>query len=223
MDSFVKKIIEKKADEKVHKHFIRFSKGNFSGRFVIGCWITGKIKLNGTFEWANDFVEFFSELVPRAKVSGILLTKEELDFPGKRGKEINTYEVNREMASEELKHILERAYSALFDMQEQDIILKIKKKLPKPGKSAEAKADDKFCVLELPLHYLDKVKHTFFPDIHSFKKVKAEHTIIINEIKIPEGEKDFEKIRIHARKKGKLIRKANVDGSETIKEYELEA
>jgi hypothetical protein len=222
MDCFIKKIIEKKEDEKVHRQFVRFSKGTFEQKFVIGCWITGKLKLNGAFEWANEFVEFVSEIAPKMKVSGVILTREKLDFPGKMKRELNEYEINKEMEAGELKEIADKAYAVLVDIQSGEINLKIKKKLPKPGKG-EGKVDDKFCVLEMPLEYKEKIRHAFFSDVHDFKKIKIEHSIIIDKIIIPQGEKDFEKIRVLAKRKGKIIRRINVDGKEEVKEYDLEA
>jgi len=109
----------------------------------------------------------------------------------------------------------------MLDAEGQGISLKMKKKLPKPGKSGEAKIDDKFCILEADLKYWLKIKDFFMlPDC---KKAKISHTYIIEEIVMPKGEKDFAKIREMAKRKGKLIRKEEVDGREDKKELEFEA
>ena len=103
--------------------------------------------------------------------------------------------------------------------------------MPKPGKS-EGKVDDKFCQLELDEKYYNAVKGDFFWDLPDGKKISAEHVFVIKEIIIPkEGarpglatlEKDYEKIREMAKRKGKILRIVDVDGKEVRKETEFEA
>jgi hypothetical protein len=40
---------------------------------------------------------------------------------------------------------------------------------------------------------------------------------------MPKGEKDFEKLRLMAKRKGKLQRKVTLDGKDIIKEKDFEA
>ena len=93
--------------------------------------------------------------------------------------------------------------------------------MPKPGKSAE-KIDDKLCTMQLDMSYFDRVKGDFFWDVPDGKKVIIEHTVSINEIEIPPDEKDPVMMREKAVRKGKLIRKIDVDGKEIVKEKEFE-
>ena len=218
MESFIKRIWQGNGEE-THYQFVRFSKGRFEGRAVLNLHKTSKIKLKGSFEWANDFVNLANEL-ENMKFSGIILSREELGLENeKKKKSIFQYEVS-DIESEKINEIKNKAYALLLNGEGEGIILKIKKKLPKPGKS-EKKIDDKFCQLELDLKYWDKVKDAFmFPEC---KKCKMSHIFEINEIILPQGEKDFEKIRLFAKRKGKIIRKLEIDKKESEEEREFEA
>lgn len=86
------------------------------------------------------------------------------------------------------------------------------------------KIDDKFCQLELNIKFWPQVKKELAFDIQNdFKKSLAVHTYIISEIIMPKGEKDFEKIRLLAKRKGKITRKITLDKQEIVKEKDFEA
>ncbi len=55
------------------------------------------------------------------------------------------------------------------------------------------------------------------------KKILVKHQVMIDSIVAPEGEKDFAKIRELAKRKGKIIRIADVDGTEKKSELDFEA
>jgi len=217
MESFIKKIWQGNGEE-AHYQFVRFSKGRFKGRAVLNLHKTSKIKLKGSFEWANDFVNLANEL-DDMKFSGIVLSREELEFEDeKKKKGVFQYEVS-DISSEKISEIKNKVYFMLLSGEGEGTKLKIKKKLPKPGKSEE-KTDDKFCQLELDLKYWDNVKDAFmFPEC---KKCKMSHIFEINEIIFPQGEKDFKKIRLFAKRKGKIIRKLELDKKESEEEKEFE-
>lgn len=224
---FIKKIWENKQDPKAHKQFIRFGKGIYTQRVVVNARVQGNLlKISSSFELPNDFLEFISDLNNKLKVSGIIISKEKLSLENEKKKSgLYEYEINREISSQEIKQILEKAYYLLLDAECPGVLFKVKKKLPKPGKSGEAKVNDKFCVLELDIKFKQKFKEEFFWDIPDFKKARAEHTYEIKDIIIPnelKKEKDFEKIRLESKRKGKIIRKIIFDGKEILKEKELE-
>ena len=222
MECFIKKIWQDRADEEVHKQFIRFGKGAFPGRAVLNLQRGEKIKIRGSFEWANDFIKIVSEINPDAIFSGIILSKEELSFSGKKKGVIFEYDVEN-IESKKIKEIKDKTYYVLLDAQTKDnsLILKMKKKLPKPGKSGESKIDDKFCQLEADLKYWQAIKEFFMlPDC---KKCKILHTFIIEEIVFPRDEKDPEKIRLLAKRKGKIIRSSEIDKQERKEEKEFVA
>ncbi|MBU1136430.1 MAG: hypothetical protein ABIG37_03270 [Nanoarchaeota archaeon] len=233
MDCFIKKIFQGSVDEKIHSQFVRFGKGNYEGRAIIVIHKTKKIKLKASFEYANDFVNLVSEF-GGGIVSGIVLSKDDISNTisennikansetKKGGLFYKNNLAEQELNKEQIKKLLDNSYFSLLDIQGKDFILKIKKKIPKPGKSGEKKTDDKFCQLEANLKYFSQIKEAFFWDVQDCKKIKAMHTYEINELIIPQGEKDFEKIRLLTKRKGKIIRKLEIDKREETKEKELE-
>tara|TARA_Y100000310_G_C20623794_1_gene784741 strand:+ start:315 stop:971 length:657 start_codon:yes stop_codon:yes gene_type:complete len=217
MESFIKKIFEDNIDEEVRGQFKRFGKGNYERRFLIKYNKTKKLKVQSSFEFANDFVGFVNE-GKDLEFSGKIFSREELDIdekPKKKGSSL-VYEISKSSIKD-----FDKAYCYLLDVDSEEISLKIKKSLPKPGKSAE-KIDDKFCTMQLDMSYFDRVKGDFFWDVPDGKKVIIEHTVSISDIEIPPDEKDPVMMREKAVRKGKLIRKIDVDGKEIVKEKEFE-
>lgn len=233
---FIKKIFENKIDDSVHKQFVRFGKGAYPGRAVIK--ITNqpnKIKIGTSFEMTNDMVEFCSSFEQNSKISGIVLSKNDIsDLMKQKNIKGNSekksgglyYQNNideQEIDSKALNELALNSYACLLDIESRGISLKSKKKLPKPGKAGDLKIDDKFCQLELDIKYWPKVKSEFAFDMPDFKKALAVHTYTITDIIMPKGEKDFEKIRLLAKRRGKIQRKITLDKQEIIKEKDFEA
>jgi len=218
MDCFIKEIFNENG-EKSHNQFVRFGKGRFENRAVLNLQKTDKIKLRGSFEWANDFVNLVSELTD-AKFSGVLLSKEQLNLKNEKKKSgVYSYEV-LDIISAKIAEIKDKSYAMLLDAQGNGIVLKIKKKLPKPGKG-EGKVDGKFCQLEADLKYWNKIKEDFM--LPECKKCRISHTYIIEGIIPPKNEKDFEKIRLLAKRKGRIIRNLEIDKKENKEEKTFEA
>lgn len=218
MDCFIKEIFNGNG-ERSHNQFVRFGKGKFENRAVLKLQKTSKIKLRGSFEWANDFVEIASELTD-IKFSGIILSKEQLNLGNEKKKSrVYSYEVSN-INSDKIKEIRNKIYTMLLDGGGEGVTLKIKKKLPKPGKG-EGKVDDKFCQLEADLIYWDKIKEAFM--LPECKKCRISHTFEITDIILLKDEKDFEKIRILAKRKGRIIRNLEVDKKESKEEKEFSA
>jgi hypothetical protein len=233
---FIKKIFENKIDDSVHKQFVRFGKGVYPGRAVIK--ITKqpeKIKIGTSFELVNDLVEFISSLGQNAKISGTVLSKN--DISGlmrqnniKGNSETKSsglyYENNideQDISPGALKELALNSYACLIDIESQGITFKCKQKLPKPGKAGDLKIDDKFCQSEFSIMFWPKIKSEFAFDLPEFKKALAVHTYTISDIIMPKGEKDFEKIRLMAKRKGKITRKITLDKQEILKEKDFEA
>lgn len=217
MESFIKKIISKNIDAESKRYFLRFGKGNYRGRFLLS-FDKGadKVKVRGSYEMANNFVKFVNEIKENGKFSGKIFMKDKV--PGKIGRKkagVFAYEVSDCNISE-----YPNAYYYLLDTENPGITLKIKKSLPKPGQD-EQKIDDKFCSMDLDLKYLQQVKEAFFWDVPECKKALVEHEIIVNAVEMPKGEKDPVKIRENSIRKGKIIRKINIDGKDIVKEHEL--
>lgn len=217
MVSFIKKIFLGETDDFAHRQFVRFGKGVYGGKAVMHFWKTGKIKLSGSAEYANDFVLFASELGNH--FSGIVLSKDPLE--GLQGrKKTGLWEYHFSGSSDAVRDLLPRAYMLLLDA-DGEVVLRIKKKLPKPGKSSESKIDDKFCSLEVGLEHEGKVKDWFFWDADG-KKMKASHEYHIAEIVLPNGENSPELLRLHAKRKGRIVRRLVVDGKEESSERSFE-
>jgi hypothetical protein len=220
--NFIKKLFEDKADEATHMQLIRFGKGEYRGRAPLVLWKTKKIKVKSGFEFANDLVKLCAGF-GKAKVSGIVLSKEDISEVLSRNnikgiaetKKGGLYYQNniseQELNEGQILALEESAYFSLLDMEGEGFKLKIKKKLPKPGKS-ENKIDDKFCQLEADERFYGKVKEDLFWDLPDCKKAKIVHNFFIEDVVKPEGETDYAKIREMAKRKGKVIREADVDG-----------
>ena len=219
MESFLKNVLTNKGNEYTHRYFVRFGKGQYNRRFLISLDRgASKIKIRASFELANDIVNFVNEINKNLKFSGKILIKDKVSgLEGKKKAGFFVYEISESSIEQ-----FENAYYYLLDVNHSEIILKIKKSLPKPGK-AEKKIDDKFCALDLDLKYLPQVKETFFWDVPDCKKAKIEHDVIIKEIEFPKNEKDPVKVRELAKRIGKIVRRINFDGKDTAKEYAIAA
>jgi len=231
--NFIKKVVENKIDDSVHSQFIRFGKGEYKGRFPLNLRKSKKMKIKAGFEFANDLVRSCSEF-GNCKGSGIVLTKKDISdimetkkIKGTSEKKKgglyyqNTIE-DQELTKEQLQELEKESYFALLDLEGDDFKLKIKKKLPKPGKN-ENKIDDKFCQLEADEKYYSIIKEDFFWDVVEAKKIQIKHTLLIESIIMPKDEKDFAKIRELSKRKGKMVRQITADDKESIKEHEFEA
>ncbi|PIO08786.1 hypothetical protein COU59_00005 [Candidatus Pacearchaeota archaeon CG10_big_fil_rev_8_21_14_0_10_34_12] len=219
--NFIKKIFVGNVDGKTHNQLIRFGKGEYGKRALLGMWKTKSIKIRGSFEFASDFALFAAEL-GKVSFNGTIISREGIEgLKGKKKEGKYVYEVI-DFTSEDVKRISEEVYCFLLNGEGEGIKLKTKAKLPKPGKS-EGKVDDKFCQLEVDDMFYQKVKEEFFWDIPDGKKISVKHKFMIKEIIPPQGEKDFAKIRELAKRKGNIIRNSVVDGKDFSTEKEFEA
>lgn len=231
--NFIKKVVKGEVDESVHRQFTRFGKGVYGGRFLLSLWKTKKIKIKTSFEFTNDLVALCSEF-GNCKASGIVFSKQDIsnvmkenniegNSESKKGGVYFQSDIfSQELSGEQLKELEKNSYSILLDLEGEGFKLKIKKKLPKPGKN-ENKIDGRFCQLEVDQKFYSKIKEDLFWDLPDAKKINIKHKIIVENIIMPEGEKDFAKIRELAKRKGKIIREAEIDEQKITKEYEFEA
>lgn len=236
--NFIWRIFNDRIDESVHRQFIRFGKGEYRGRALLSLWKTGdKAKIKSSFEFANDLVLLVAflgkEFSINFLVEGVVLSKKDISdlmssvrIKGNLEKKKNVLYQNdiakQELNKEQLLKLEKDSYFSLLNIDGPGIKLRIKSKLPKPGKG-EGKVDEKFCQLELDEKYYRAIKEDFFWDLPECKKVSVEHIFAINDIVIPKDETDYAKIRELAKRKGKVVRIANVDGKEIRKEIEFEA
>jgi len=144
--NFMKRLFNGESGVDIHQQFIRFGKGDYKGRFLLNLWKTKKIKVKTSFEFANDLIRLCSGFGD-CKASGIILSKRNIsDTMSRNNIEGNSetkkgglyYRNNipsQKLKKEQLVELEKESYFVLLDLEGDSFKLKIKKKLPKPGKS----------------------------------------------------------------------------------------
>lgn len=230
--NFIKKIVDGQIDDSVHLQFIKFSKGEFRDRAVINAKKSGnKYTINTSAEFGNELVREVAQKLGnnKTKVEGAIVStlglKGKIDFKEiKQFQGVKRYLLDKEMSGNEILDLIEMSPKAFFGLsfESEDSKLKIKAKAPKSGKPG--KGDEKpkadFCKLITTDAELGK---NFVFEKPDFKKAEIVHTFFIEDIIIPKNEKDFAKMRELAKRKGRIVRKAEIDGVEKISEIEFEA
>ena len=223
--------------------FQKFSRGEFPNRAMVRIKNSkNKFNIATTAEYARELVINIAEKLGEEKtqVTGALISALRLDdaFEYKERKSaigINKYLIDKEMSGNEIIDLCEKAKKAFIGLsfKTEDYDLKIQAKSPKSAKGAgnQKKEDKKTKIDFCKLKTTDKdiVRNLLFDEELkelNFKEVEIKHDFIINEIVIPDelkNEKDFAKVREMSRRKGKIIRRINVDDREVVKEVEFEA
>jgi len=232
--NFIKKIFKNQPDNSVHLQFQKFGRGEFRNRALINARKSGnKYTISTTAEFANEFVKITAEKIDseKVRVTGAIVStndlKEELDFKEiKQFQGVKRYIIDEEMDGNEILSLLEKfpkAFFALsFNCDKDSTNLKIKPKAPKsgkPGKKGE-KPKPNFCRITTT----DKaLAEDFIFEVPDFKKAEINHEFIINEIIQPEEETDYARIRELAKRKGEIIREAEIDGRKLKTEKEFVA
>jgi len=235
--NFIKKIFEDKIDNFVHLQFQKFSKGEFTNRALIRAKCSGsKYTIFTSAEFANGLVRTIAEKLgnEKTKVTGAIIStndlKNEIEFKQiKQFQGVKKYLIEKEMSGNEIISLMERfpkVFLALsFEIPQQKIKLKIKPKSPKSSKSKNKDEIPKpnFCKL---VTEDSEIGRGFIFEKPDFKEANITHTFIIDEIIISDELKqsnDFAKIREESKRKGRIIRKAVIDGHEIINEKEFSA
>jgi len=230
--NFIKKVFDNDVDESVHSQFIKFSKGEFRDRALIEAKNSrGKYTIKTSAEFANELVRDVVEKLGENKtnVKGAVVSTNdltgELDFQSKKQFQgVKRYLIDKDMSGEDIIELMDKFPKAFFALSFEtgDTKLKIKPKAPKsakPKNKGDAPKPD-FCKLKTSNKELG---NSFVFEKPDFKTAEITHTFLINEIIPPEGETDFAKIREMAKRKGKIIREAVIDGQKIESEREFEA
>jgi len=233
--NFIKKVLDKNFDESVHLQFQKFSKGEFRDRAIIEAKNSnGKYTIKTSAEFANELVRDVAEKLGsgKAQVTGAIVSTSDLtgkiDFKEKKQFQgVKRYLIDKEMSGDEIISLLDEFPKTFFALSFSagDNVLKIKPKAPKSGKPGKGDEDVKadFCVLKTS----DKnLAESFIFEKPGFKTAKINHTFFIDSIVIPESlknEKDFAKVREGSLRRGRIIRKADIDGNSENKEINFEA
>jgi len=232
--SFARKVFEKKSDDSVHMQFQKFSRGEFKNKALVNAKNSrGKYSIATSYEYANDLVRLMAEKLGNSKtlvtggvistldLTGIVDFSEKKQFMG-----VKQYVINKEMTGKEILELCEKVPSAFtaLSFKTEDSELKIKAKAPKSAKPSTKSSDEKpkvdFCKLITSDKNLAR-EILFDVNLEGFKKAEISHDFIITDLIIPQGEKDFAKMRELAKRKGKIIRKLDIDGIKSQKEAEL--
>jgi len=230
--NFIHKIFENNIDNFVHLQFQKFSKGIFKDRACAEVNISkGKFSISTTYEYANGFVRMLAEkLKGKTPVKGVIVStldlSKDIEFKDKKQfMGIKQYVIEKEMDGKEILAICDKIPNAFMALsfRSDNTELKIKPKAPKSAKpSLKGEGTMKINFCKIITSDKEIVRDILFDvSIESAKKFTVYHTFVINDIILPKGEKDFEKIRILAKRKGKIIRKMIIDEKETIKEKEF--
>ena len=231
--NFIKKIFDEKSDEWVHLQFQKFGRGEFKDKAVVKVRRTGnKYTIDTSYEFANEFVKILAEKIgeEKTKFSGAIIStidlKKEIDFKSiKQFQGVKKYLIEKEMSGKEILDILQRFPKAFFALSFSygSENLKIKPKSPKSSKAKNKEEAPKpdFCKFVTEDAEIGK---SFVFEKPEFKTAEINHVFLINEIIVPDelkASEDFVKMREEAKRKGKILRKAVVDGQtfQTEKEF----
>jgi len=232
----------------VHKHFTRYSKGQFSGPAVKISQTKDKITIWCSHEYEDAVLRIALDVIPDEilNVSGAIIGA--IDFTplikniglGKdfnpvksKGKSVNYSAALKTEVSVEKKLIealsvkgTPYVYSLLsFTSEDQKIILKIKKKPPRPN-SKNPDEDSgiasklKFCILKMPKtpETLKLIIETFAKDFVDeipikWKSMLIQNTYEITSLIFPDKKEGLSsrKFRLNTLREGKLNRVATID------------
>jgi len=226
--NFIKKIYEKKIDEKVHQKFTRYSTGEFEKEEFMIKKGSSFVQIKAGFEYLDVMFDIMSRCVNEdVSLNGVIITKNkiinELNEFGIQPKKITgkKYTIEAMMTSDKFKEFVTSFSSCflLLNLKSGKYSISVKKSIPKPGKLVE-----KFVTAKFDLKDLDLIKKEFLFDaeVDNFKDILIKNTYVIDEIIIPEGLKNSpEEARLNSKRKGKILRKIDIDGKIEEKEMEL--
>lgn len=230
--NFIKKAFDKQGDETMHLQFQKFSKGEFRNRAIIKAKRrNNNFTITTSAEFANDLVRTVAEELGNLKtgVNGAIVSTNdltrEIDFKDKKQFQgVKRYLLEKEMSGNEIIELIKKFPKTFFALsfKSENSQLKIKPKAPtlgKPGKGDESPKPD-FCKL---ITSNKEFGESFVFEKRDFKEAKINHTFLIEELILPKAETDYAKIREMAKRKGKIIRDAIIDGKEMKQVFNFEA
>lgn len=234
--NFIRKIAEGKSDEWVKRQFTRYGMGTYEQKAVLQ--ITkgkNKASISSSFEFAPDFAYILSNTIKtKTHVTGGIITTQKLTeadagctFAGmKQFAGVKTYLLNTELTKAQIQDLFKKFPSALIllSFKTESGELKTKVKNPKSAKPTTKESEElpkaDFCSFKT--EDMSIIDDFAFDIAKDFSKVFIFHTFIIEKLDIPkEYEKDFALARLHAIRKGKLIREIHLGEKKIGKEYTL--
>jgi hypothetical protein len=233
----IKKIFEGLCDEGVHNDFVKFSRGEFKNRYLI----EGKKQAkNWTIKTGPEFANFFvkkgmKQLSEKIKVKGIISTTlnltEEIKFEISKISQfqgVKKYIIDCEVEPLEILDLMRKHPKVFFALSFNfgSLNIKIKAKPAKSGKSSGKNKEGPkvdFCTIKTDDKNL--LEELFWDIGLDWKLISVNHTLIIDGIVCPKDMASMKpaEVREASKRKGKVIRKINVDGSEKTSEKEFTA
>jgi len=254
---FLKKIVEKsQLDDPannhfdVHRHFYRYSKGNFIGPAITVNITSSKITLKGSHEYEDIIQEIVAKTADSNvfNITGILeagkdvsddITHLGLDWKLKKTtgqKKIYKAEISDSVDKNTLLEMIEifrkTSYLLLSINCGSTCKVTTKKRIPQPSKK-KVEEDDlskrvQFCsgTLKTSENNLNLIKELVFPDFISdipndSKKLTLLNNYQFMEIEIPKNVKNSLLMRIMAIRRGIMTRSLEVDDELYEKQYKL--
>ena len=234
--NFIEKIFLNKSDSLVHLQFQKYSRGTFPYKALISAKkIRNKYTIFTDAEFANELVRENAVKLgeKKTKITGSVISTSDLtgklDFKTKKQFQgVKNYSIDKDMSGEEILKLLNEFPKAFFALsfKTDDTELKIKPKAPKSGKPKNKEDGEQkvnFCKVITTDAAIGK---GFVFEKEDFKKADIKHTYVIESIEVPESLKkseDFLLVREESKRKGKIIREANIDGEKMKNEVNFEA
>ena len=230
----------------VHRHFYRYSKGEFLGPAVTISRTKAKITLKGTHEYEDLIQEITCKTASEDSfvIKGVLLSGKDisdiitnlgLDWKLKKstGKTKNykteflEQTINKDTLLEAIETLRENSYLLLSFNNGPSCKVTTKKRIPQPSKK-KAEEDDlskriQFCsgIINNTDSNLNLVLDAVLSDFKSnipenWKKLSLTNNYKITGIEIPKNIQNSMLMRVMAIRKGKMLRSLEVDGEELI-------
>jgi len=234
----------------IHRHFYRYSRGDFIGPGLRITKTKAKITLKGSHEYEDLILELVTRTLSEdsVEIKGTLITGSdigklitELGFDWKLKKstgKTQNYKVNiidtveKERLLDSIEAFRENSYFLISFNIGPSCKVTTKKRIPQPSKK-KAEDDDiakriQFCAGFMTNSdkntelIIDSALHDFKAEIPEvWKKITLTNNYKIKEIKLPKNIKDTRLLRVMAIRKGILIRTIDIDGEIIEKQYSI--
>ena len=254
---YLKQLIEKpvlkdpaKEHMNIHRHFYRYSKGDFLGPAIKITKTKPRITVKGAHEYEDLILEVIANTIKEEtfNVKGALITGKDLkdtimnlglDWPLKKstGKTKNYTsiiddDISKKILLEAIEVFRENSYLLLSLNVSPTCKVTTKKRIPQPSKK-KAEEDDvskrigfSTGVMNNTDKNLNLVIDSALPDFKAelpktWKSIILTNNYKITEIILPKDIKNSALLRIMAIRKGKITRTINVDGEIIEKQYSM--
>lgn len=249
--SWIAKIVEQNPDEYSHARLVKYGLGEHVGPRVKLTFSKSAIRFKADIDMEKDLINAYIVGAPegRHKVKGTVITYTdrkkafaEVTMPLEWKKSSGSFKskVSETAPLEDIKELLQAEDPTTFYLLSLNPAkggnpwkvstkTSFPKGAPKGGDDEEEEKDPVFCkgALGNTPEMMELVLDTFLQDFKDAigpktKKVFVWNKIVIEDIEIPDDPKlSFAEKRRLAKKRGRLVRTADIDGKEYVKEYDF--